>query len=56
VFPLPLSRSGPQLVHKGTRHGPQPPPISYLTLALAAAAALAEGSAKAITASPSSKL
>jgi hypothetical protein len=34
----------------------RPPPISYLAFALAAAAAVAEGSAKAITASPSSKL
>src|ERR1700733_9366638 len=34
----------------------RPPPMSYLAFALAAAAAVAEGSAKAITASPSTKL
>jgi hypothetical protein len=34
----------------------RPHPISYLAFALAAAAVMAEGSAKAITASPSSKL
>jgi hypothetical protein len=57
VAPLPLSGSGPQPVHKNE---PRPTPgllrISYLAFALAAAAAVAEGSAKAITASPSVKL
>ena len=54
VVPLPPSGSRPQLVHKNE---PRPTPgllrISYLVFALAAAAVLDEGSAKAITASPS---
>jgi hypothetical protein len=47
--------------HERATAGSESPPISYLTLALcaalfSAAAATAEGSAKAITASPNSKL
>jgi hypothetical protein len=65
MLPFPLQRGqgllgaplapggGPQSVHK---NGPRPTPgllrISYLAFALAAAAAVDEGSAKAITASP----
>jgi hypothetical protein len=52
--PFAASRGRPQPVHKNE---PRPTPgllrINYLAFALAAAAAVAEGSAKAITASPS---
>jgi hypothetical protein len=57
VAPLPLSGGGPQPVHKNE---PRPTlgllQTSYLAFALAAAAAVAEGRAKAITASPNAKL
>jgi hypothetical protein len=51
--PLAAFRERPRPVHK---YEPRPTaglPICYLAFALAAVAALAEGSAKAITASPS---
>jgi hypothetical protein len=50
-------RGGPQPVHKNEpRPTPGLSPPGYLAFALAAAAVRADGSAKAITASPSAKL